>query len=177
MGTVFWAFVSDVLHGGTVEVGWFLSAQAVGGVVGAFVIGRWATGLPPMLMLGLGSLGLGLIDAVTFNYPAFLSGIWLGLILMMIVGVPSTSFFTAYSVLLQTEVDDSFRGRAFGTFSSMMAVMMIVGAGLAGAISGSTGVVGTLALQCLAFIAAGVYALAAWRSNVEIRSLEREPTG
>lgn len=165
MGTVFWAFITDVLHGGTVEVGWFLSAQAVGGIVGAFVIGRWATGLAPMLMLGLGSLGLGVIDSVTFNYPALLSGIWLGLILMMVVGVPATSFFTGFATMLQTDVNDAFRGRAFGAFSSMMAVMMIAGAVVAGLVSGYLGVVGTLGIQCLAFIAAGAYALIAWRSG------------
>ena len=90
--TAFWVYIDEALDGGPREAGWLWSAQGVGGLVGVWVVGRWARHWSPVTLLGWGSVGVGLIDLMVFNYPAFVSGIWLGLILMALDGVPGTAF-------------------------------------------------------------------------------------
>ena len=132
MQTAFWVYIDQALGGGTREAGWLLSAQAVGGLVGAVVIGAWAKTRPPLSLLGWGAIGLGLIDLVIFNYPAFVPGIWLGLVLMAVGGVPATAFGTGYTAAIQAEAADAYRGRVFGALGATSALLMIVGAAIAG---------------------------------------------
>jgi Na+/melibiose symporter-like transporter len=87
--TAFWVYIDQALGGGTREAGWLLSAQAAGGLVGAVVIGAWGKTRPAVSLLGWGAIGIGLIDLAVFNYPAFIPGIWLGLVLMAVVGAPA----------------------------------------------------------------------------------------
>ncbi|MDP9355137.1 MAG: MFS transporter [Chloroflexota bacterium] len=159
MGTAFWVYVDEALHGGTREAGWLMSAQAVGGLVGAVVIGARGKSCSPVYLLGWGSIGLGLIDLTTFTYPAFFREIWPGLVLMAIVGVPATAFGTGYVAAIQTEAADAYRGRVFGALSTTMALLMIVGAVIAGAATERLGAVSVLTIDSLAYVAAGAFAL------------------
>jgi MFS family permease len=157
--TAFWVYVDEALGGGTREAGWLLSAQAVGGLVGAVVIGAWGKTRPPIFLLGWGAIGLGLIDLVTFNYPAFLSGIWLGLILMAVCGVPATAFGTGYTAAIQAETRDSYRGRVFGALLTPSALFMIGGAAIAGLATERLGAVAVLTIDSLGYVAGGAFAL------------------
>lgn len=112
-----------------------------------------------MFLLGWGAIWLGLIDLATFNYPAFLPGIWLGVVLMAIVGVPATAFGTGYVAALQTEAADAYRGRVFGALGTTMGLLMIVGAAIAGAATERLGAVAVLTIDSLAHVAAGAFAL------------------
>ncbi|MDP9368127.1 MAG: hypothetical protein M3Q03_07605 [Chloroflexota bacterium] len=146
-----------------------MSAQAVGGLVGAVVIGAWGKTRSPLYLLGWGAIGLGLIDLVTFNYPAFLWEIWPGLILMAIVGVPATAFGTGYTAALQTEAEDAYRGRIFGALGTTMGLLMIVGAVIAGLATERLGAVAVLTIDSLAYVAAGAFALKALGGRVALR--------
>ncbi|MDQ3657218.1 MAG: MFS transporter [Chloroflexota bacterium] len=159
MGAIFWVWVDEALDGGALEAGWLMSAQAVGGLLGAFVIGAWAKGVSPARLLGWGAIGLGAIDLVIFNYPAFLSGIWLGLLLMAIVGVPATASGTGFTTLIQTETDDAYRGRVFGALNTTTALLVIAGAALAGAVTGRLGATTVLTVQSASSVVAGLFAL------------------
>jgi MFS family permease len=159
MGTAFWVYVDQALKGGAREAGWLMSAQAVGGLVGAVVIGVRVTTRSPVELLGWGAIGLGLIDLVTFNYPAFVPGIGLGLVLMAVVGVPATAFGTGYTAAIQAETEDAYRGRVFGALGTTSALLMIVGAVIAGLATARLGAVAVLTIDSLAYIAAGAFAL------------------
>lgn len=169
MGTAVWIYVDEALHGGAQEAGWLMSAQAVGGLVGAVVIGAWGKTHSPLYLLGWGAIGLGLIDLVIFNYPAFLREIWPGLVLMALVGVPATAFGTGYTAALQTEAEDAYRGRVFGALSTTMGLLMIVGAVFAGAATERLGAVAVLTIDSLAYVAAGAFALKALGGRVAMR--------
>lgn len=159
MGAVFWVWVDEALDGGTLEAGSLMSAQAVGGLLGSVVIGAWAKGASPARLLGWGAIGLGAIDLVIFNYPAFLSGIWLGLLLFAVAGVPATASMTGFTTTIQTEAEDAFRGRIFGALNTTMALLMIVGAAIAGVATERLGVVTILTIQSASYVAAGIFAL------------------
>jgi Na+/melibiose symporter-like transporter len=159
MQTAFWAYVDQALGGGTREAGWLVSAQAVGGLIGAFVIGAWGKTRPPLYLLGWGAIGMGLLDLIVFNYPAFLPGIWLGLILMAVCGVPAVAFGTGYTAAIQAETSDAFRGRVFGALLAMSALFMIGGAAFAGLATDRLGAVTVLTIDSLGYAAGGAFAL------------------
>lgn len=159
MQTAFWVYIDQALGGGTREAGWLLSAQAVGGLVGAVVIGAWAKTRSPLSLLGWGGIGIGLFDAMTFNYPTFLPGIGLGLVLMAVVGVPAAAFGTGYTAAIQREAEDAYRGRVFGALLATSALLMIVGAAIAGLVTERLGAVAVLTGDSLAYMAAGAFVL------------------
>jgi MFS family permease len=161
MQTAFWIYIDQALGGGTREAGWLLSAQAAGSLVGAVVIGAWAKTQPPVSLLGWGAIGVGLIDLMIFNYPAFVSGIWLGLVLMAVDGVAATAFGTGYTTVLQAEAADAYRGRVFGALGATSALFMIAGAAIAGLATERLGAVAVLTIDSLGYAAAGAFALGA----------------
>jgi Na+/melibiose symporter-like transporter len=161
MQTAFWIYVDQALGGGAREAGWLMSAQAIGGFVGAAMIGSWGKARPPVLLLAWGSIGIGLCDLMLFNYPAFVSGIGLGLLFMGLAGLPATAFGTGYISALQAEAGDAYRGRVFGALLATSALFMIIGAAFAGLATERLGAVAILTIDAVGYIAAGAFALAA----------------
>ena len=60
---------------------------------------------------------------------------------------------------LQTSVEDSFRGRVFGTYSATVALVTIMGMGAAGTLGDWLGILPMLSVGSGLFIAAGAVAL------------------
>ncbi len=152
-------FVRVALDGGALELGWLMSAQAVGGLAGGVVVGSLAGRLSPASLLGLGALLLGLVDLAIFLYPSFVGGIAPGLALFVLVGVPATGALTGLQTLLQTSTEDGHRGRVFGALGTTQAMLMLSGALLGGALGDTVGVVPVLVVQGLAYVGAGLLVL------------------
>src|SRR5439155_12248541 len=62
-------YVKDVLRGGAQELGWMMTAQAVGGLLGGAFVGRVSRKVKPANLIGPGLFLLGLIDLAIFNIP------------------------------------------------------------------------------------------------------------
>ena len=154
-------FVAEVFRGGALELGWVLSAQAVGGIAGGVAIGWLGGRVAPVYLLGFGALLLGLIDLVIFNYPAFLPGITLALVLMAVVGIPASSFGAGYTTLMQTNVADKLLGRVFGAVGTTSAFAMLLGMAVAGVLGDRVGVVPVLNIQGGVYVVAGITVLTA----------------
>ena len=159
MGTAFWIYVDEALHGGAKEAGWLMAAQGIGGLTGSVVIGAWARALSPVRLIGWGAIGLGLIDLITFNYPALLPALWPGLVTMAIVGIPASAFMAGYMSSIQRDSSETHRGRIFGAINTTSAALAIIGAVIAGLVTGPLGAVPTLTVQSAAYVAAGILAL------------------
>jgi MFS family permease len=159
---LFVVFIAEVLQGGAPEVGWLVGAQAVGGVVGAALLGGVGRGRSPVALLGWGAIGLSTIDLLTINYPAVWpeAGIWPALVFMVVVGLPAVAYVTGLNTLLQTRTEDAYRGRVFGALQAVSALLMVAGAAAAGPLHGRFGVVPVLNAQAMAYIVAGIAALA-----------------
>lgn len=158
-GVMFLIWVTQALDGGVPQFGWFMSAQAVGGLLGALVIGYFARRLTPERLFGFGLFAFGALDLVLFNYPLLLSGIVLGLLLMVLVGVPSVAVGSAQQTLLQRDVADRYRGRVFSAVGTTSAALMLVatlGAGVAGE---TIGPIAMLNIQGGAYVVSGVLVL------------------
>ena len=111
--TVMPAFVEKILHQGAIAYGWLNAVSGLGAVTGAFILahrishGRrgqllvWTNIAFPLLLIGF---------AFTTLYP-------LSLLLAYGLGVGFMVQFTTLNTLLQTRVEDHYRGRVMGLYT------------------------------------------------------------
>ena len=158
---MFAVWVRDVLEGGVPELGWLQSSQAVGGLLGGLAGAYAARRLAPERLYGLGLLLFGVFDLALFNYPLLLDGVWIGSALMILVGIPSVSSQAGRATILQTHVEDAFRGRVFGSLATSGSLLLFAGTLTAGATGALLGPIALLNLQGGAYVAAGLFVLAA----------------
>lgn len=166
---LFAPFIYEAFSGGTLEFGWVMSAQAVGGVAGGVLIGSLGH-LKPIRLFAFGLLYLGLIDLVMFNCAAFVPSIILVVVLMIVVGVPATAIGAGYTTLMQTNVEDRFLGRVFSTVDAVSALALLVGMAAAGFLGDVIGVVALVKVQGLAHTLAGLLVL----TFLRLRSLKHD---
>lgn len=159
IGTLFVPFVNNVLGGGALEVGWLVSAQAIGSLLGGMVIGGIGMRVKPYRLLAFGAILIGVIDFMIFNYYLFIPGVLPGIILFVIVGVPVVSFITGYDTLLQASVEDGFRGRVIGAFGTTSSLFALLGTTFAGATGDILGIVPVINIQAYGYFTAGCICL------------------
>ncbi len=157
---MFVVWVDQVLDGGARELGWLMSAQAVGGLLGGAVLGSVVRRHAPVRVFGIGSIAFGLLDLALFNYPLVLSGIWLGLVLIGLVGIPTIGIGAGFMTMIQQAVRDAYRGRVFGLMGTTSSLLRLAGTLIAGALGGALGPIMLLNIQGGSYIAVGLVALA-----------------
>jgi MFS family permease len=170
-GVLFVVFVNRILGGAAQEIGWLMSAQAVGGLIGGVLVGWIGNKASSITLIGLGALAFGLIDLAIFNYPAFFPGFMLALILFVAVGIPGVAMRTGMNTLLQSAVADEFRGRVFGTYGMTGALLALIGATLAGTLGDRIGTVTLLNIQGGVYVIAGLLVPVLLRSSRHSRAL------
>ena len=159
MGTLFAPYVRDVLHSGPAVLGVITSVQAVGGIVGGFVVAGLGERLSPLLMLGAGSVVFGLVDLAIFLYPLLLVSPWPAVVGMIVVGVPGALVMAGLMTLLQRHTLDAQRGRVLSLLFAARSVAMVVGTTCAGFLGGSVGIIPVLAFQGVGYVVAGAMVL------------------
>jgi MFS family permease len=135
--------------------GWVLSVQAIGGLAGALVIARLGSRVRALPLLIGGALAFGGIDLVLFTYPAVWPVIWPALVMLVIVGVPGAAMGAARPTLIQSETEDSHRGRVAGAMSALGGLGSLVGATVAGVAGQVVPVIPLLIVQGSGYLAAG----------------------
>ncbi|WP_064741777.1 MFS transporter [Hamadaea tsunoensis] len=185
MGSVFAIFVTGPLRGGSAQIGWLMSAQAAGGVLGGIAGTPIAARLRPGLLLSAGLIAFGLVDLAIFNYPRLSAEIWPGLVLFAVVGIPAVVTSAAFMTLLQREVGDAYMGRVYAVMLVGQSLAGLAGAGLAGWLTDRVGVLTMLTVQGACPVLCGVgFALflarvrpLAARDRTAVVSAELAPVG
>jgi MFS family permease len=111
--TVLPAFVEKVLHQGALAYGWINAASGLGAVSGAFLLANRVSHGRRGQLLVLTNIAFPLIliaFSFTSLYPA-------SLVLAYGLGVGFMVQFTTINTLLQTRVEDGFRGRVMGLYT------------------------------------------------------------
>lgn len=158
LAVLFIPFVTEILKGEALELGWLMSAQAVGGILGGMAIARWGKRLEPRHLIGPSGVIFGLLDLVIFNYPAFFPGFTLALILFVMVGLPIAAYSASISTLLQNQVSDEYRGRVFGALNTSIALLILAGMGFASVAGDLVGIVPVINIQGYGYVLAGILA-------------------
>ncbi len=148
-------FVKEVLGGDAPQLGWLMSAQAVGGLAGGLLIGRLGGRVAPVRLIALSGVLDGLLLLAIVNLRSYAAG----LVLIALAGIPVTAFFVGTQSLLMGGVADQYRGRVFGALGTTTAVMTLVGMGLARALGDRAGIVPTLSGAGALYALAGALAL------------------
>ena len=131
----------------------------MGGLAGSVGIARWGKALSPVRLVGLGAIGLSLIDLLTFNYHVLVPGPTPALVLMTVVGVPVAALQIGATTLLQSATADAYRGRVLGAIGATAALSTLIGAGLGGLLGDRVGIVTMLNIQSLGYGMGGIIVL------------------
>ena len=178
MSVLFVVWITRVIGGTALELGWFMTAQAVGGLVGGIFVANLTRGAPPRRVLGLASIAFGSLDALLFVSPLVRPEIVIGLVIIAVVGVTTVAFGAGFNAILQTSVEDAYRGRLLGAIFTTMALLRLASTVLAGVLGAFVNpIVLLVAFQAGSYVLLGIVALGllpheAGRSRDE---LVREP--
>lgn len=154
--TLFVPWVRDALNSDSAGYGAVLSTQAIGGLIGALLIGRIGARINPLRMLIMGALAFGAIDLVLFTYPVLYPHIGPALVMLVIVGVPGAAIGAGVATLEQIRAEDWQRGRVVGAIGALGAVGSLVGAVLAGFAGEVVPVVALLVIQGSGYLIGGL---------------------
>jgi Na+/melibiose symporter-like transporter len=154
--TLFVPWTTDVLGSDSAGYGWLLSTQAIGGLAGAFIIGRMGSRIDPLRLLIVGATIFGLIDLVLFTYPVLFPYIGPALVGMVIVGVPGAAIMAGISTLEQTQAGDSHRGRVIGAMGAVAGLGSLIGAVAAGFLGEVLPIVALLIVQGSGYVIGGL---------------------
>lgn len=111
--TILPAFVEKTLHQGAIAYGWVNTATGLGAVTGAFLLAHRVSHGRRGQLLVLTNIAFPLI-LIAFSFTSLYS---LSLLLAYGLGVGFMVQFTTINTLLQTRVEDAFRGRVMGLYT------------------------------------------------------------
>ena len=111
--TILPAFVEKILHQGAIAYGWINTASGLGAVTGALLLAHRVSNGRRGQWLVLTNIAFPLI-LIAFAFTSFYP---LALVLAYGLGVGFMVEFTIINTLLQTRVDDAFRGRVMGLYT------------------------------------------------------------
>jgi len=107
------AFVEKVLHQGALAFGWVNAASGLGAVSGAFLLAHRVSNGRRGQLLVLTNIAFPLI-LIAFSFTTLYP---LSLLLAYGLGIGFMVQFTTINTLLQTRVEDNFRGRVMGLYT------------------------------------------------------------
>ena len=154
--TLFVPWVTNALHSDATGYGLLLSTQAIGGLAGAVVIGRFGSHVNPLTLVIAGAVTFGMIDLVLFTYPIVYPFLAPALVGMVIVGVPGAAMGAGSTTLQQSQAEDRHRGRVVGAIGALAGLGSLLGAVLAGVLGEVLPVVLLLVVQGSGYVIGGV---------------------
>jgi MFS family permease len=136
-----------------------MTAQGIGGIAGGLLVGQIGKLIPQRRLIPLGLAATGLTILVIVNFPL----LPVTLMLMATIGVVSMTWMVSSQTMLQMSANDQYRGRIFGAFGAVSALMSLIGMGLAGALGDVAGVV------LMTSIGGGLYFIAGLMAWIMLR--------
>ncbi len=124
------AIAKDVYDGGSRQLGFLYAADGAGAVLGVLAVATLTS------LRNRGRLVLIFVFAFSILLMLFAisPNLWIGLIMIFLLGVSSALYGTLADTLIQTLIDDAFRGRVMAVYSTFWG-MTPVGYLLAGTIA------------------------------------------
>lgn len=141
----------ELVHGGSVVLGWLLTIRGLGGLFGGLIVGFVSRLVLPHRMFPLSLSLIGLLALLMYNASAL---VWI-LVILFLLGVPAMAAQISSQTLFQSQVSDQLRGRVFGAFGATVALLMLSGQCLASLLGGYLGIVVMLNIGGGLYILAG----------------------
>jgi MFS family permease len=158
------AFAHDVLHLGANGYGLLMAGSGVGALAAALTVASAGHILPTRTM-SLGGIWIFSVALVLF---AFNKNLYVGVLLLAIVGFGVVLYFSTSNTVLQSIVPDEMRGRVMGIWALIFGGMIPLGSLEAGLMADFLGTPSTMAIGAL------ICALAAFVTLQVIRKREAQ---
>lgn len=139
------AFAHDVLHLGANGYGLLMAGSGVGALVAALGVASAGHMLPTRTM----ALGGVWIFSITLILFAYTRNLYLGVVLLAIVGFGLVLYFSTSNTVLQSIVPDEMRGRVMGIWALIFGGMIPLGSLQAGLMADILGTPATMAIGAL----------------------------
>ena len=155
---LFVVFVVRRLHGGGVDVGVIRGSMAVGAIISAAVIARFAKRFGPITLLTAGFLGMGVISMLFWNAPTLTTELWVYMVVFGLSGIPGAAMGIGLFTAVQRFSPSGMLGRVVGMSGALDALARAAGSLLAGVSVSRVDLVVLLDTQSAIYIACGVLA-------------------
>lgn len=152
MSAVMVVFVQDVMDLGAEGFGWILTARGFGGLLGGLLLAQLGQRFSTTQLIAGGLTLSGVLILVMIAFPTLI----IALPIMVLVGIPLIAWIVSLQTIFQQATADEYRGRVFGTFGMVTALLMAVGAAMAGGITDIIGSEILMIVSSLIYIFSGV---------------------
>lgn len=114
--------VSRIWHAGAQELGWVVSGEGLGGIIGTIIVGGLAARFSPKQMIVTGGIISGLLFLIVVNQPS----VYVAIGLILLSGIAFVGFNVGLTTLLQLGSDDANRGRVSSLMQTVMAASQLL---------------------------------------------------
>ncbi len=165
ISTLMAPWVKVMLGGGGLELGYIMSAQAIGGIAAGLLLVNYIGRVQPLRLLGWSALWCSFFDGLILNYPLFYQELWPSLVAIAIAGFPFAAFSTAQMTILQKESPPETRGRVFSSYFALFSFTQLLGTLGSGLLGDSVGVL-VINTQTVMYLLAGVVVLVVTKHHI-----------
>jgi len=155
---LFVVFVIDRLDGGGVEVGIIRGSMAVGAILGASLIGRFASRFGPITLLIAGYIGFSVVAFAFWNAPTISTAVWIYVVVFGLTGIPGSAVGIGEATALQRFSPTGMLGRVVGLGGALDAVMRALGSMAAGLLVAHVNLIVLLDIHAAIYLACGLLA-------------------
>ena len=120
-------FAIDILKIGTIGQGWLLSISGIGSLVTTVWLSTSKNVNNKSILVIGGGIGFGLAIAAFGLTSRFLPSYGIALLLMLVIGLTSSTYMISIQSSLQLLVPDNMRGRVMGFFGMSWNILPIGG--------------------------------------------------
>ncbi|OZM72979.1 MFS transporter [Amycolatopsis antarctica] len=166
---LFVLFVLRGIGGDEADVGLLRGVQAIGGIAAGVALATVARRTAPPVLLGTGTVLVGLVSLLIWHTPAFTSATSVYVVLFALVGAPAVLSMAGLTGVLQNATEPRMTGRVLGTAFAGVAAGTATGMLAAGALADRAGLPVLLTAQALLYVLAGLLALFGLVLRVSVR--------
>ncbi len=153
---LFVVFIVRQLDGGGVDVGLIRGSMAVGGIISAALIGKFADRFGPITLLIAGYLGMGGVSLLFWNAPTVTSALWVYMVVFALSGVPGAAMGIGLFTAVQRFSPAGMLGRVVGMAGALDALARAAGSLIAGLLVSQVDLTVLLDVQSSIYIACGL---------------------
>ncbi len=147
-------FFQDIVGVGSTEFGIVLTVRGVAGILGGIVIGAIGSKFKPEHLISFGLIGTGVALVGMMIWPVY----GISLLIMILISVPLMAWLISGQTWLQTHAPGEYRGRVFGAYGTLSALLMLVGMVFASGLGDTLGISNTGYFGGVIYILSGVLA-------------------
>ncbi len=149
-------FFQDVVGVGSTEFGIVLTARGLAGILGGIAVGAIGSKFKPEHLISFGLIGTGAALVALVFWPVFT----ISLLIMILISVPLMAWLISSQTWMQAHAPGEYRGRVFGAYGTLSALLMLVGMAFASGLGDTLGISNTGYFGGGIYILSGLLALA-----------------